>query len=26
MALWVDCDRFRSGELMLYPNGIERYL
>jgi 8-oxo-dGTP pyrophosphatase MutT (NUDIX family) len=26
LALWVDCDRFRNGELTLYPNGIERYL
>jgi 8-oxo-dGTP pyrophosphatase MutT (NUDIX family) len=26
IALWVDCDRFRSGELTLYPIGIEAYL
>ncbi len=26
LALWVDCDRFHSGELVLYPNGIEKYL
>jgi 8-oxo-dGTP pyrophosphatase MutT (NUDIX family) len=26
LALWVDCDRFLSGELTLYPSGIEKYL
>jgi 8-oxo-dGTP pyrophosphatase MutT (NUDIX family) len=26
LALWVDCDRFLSSELTLYPNGIEKYL
>lgn len=26
LALWIDCDRFLSGELTLYPNGIEKYL
>jgi 8-oxo-dGTP pyrophosphatase MutT (NUDIX family) len=26
IALWVDCDRFRSAELPLYPQGIEAYL
>jgi 8-oxo-dGTP pyrophosphatase MutT (NUDIX family) len=26
LALWVDYDRFLSGELTLYPSGIEKYL